>query len=119
MKRKLHIVIILSLSLVCLMVLQAVCLGAIILRLGSGFTGPTLEPGPVGTPGEEGYDAKAISRWDVVPYQVFGGTFEIGVVAFHMIGIDRVEFSVEGGPWQAVNEMALNPRTGIKEYWTQ
>ena len=41
---------------------------------GSGFTAPTLEPGPVGTPGELGYDAKAIARWDVVPYQVFSST---------------------------------------------
>ncbi len=90
---------------------------SILLQPGAGFTEPTLEPGPIGTPGEESYDAKAIARWDVVPYQVINDAFEIGVVAFHMINIDRIEFSVEGGPWQAVDQMAVNPRTGVNEYW--
>ncbi|MGD8787497.1 MAG: putative Ig domain-containing protein, partial [Phycisphaerales bacterium] len=87
-----------------------------ILAPGSGFTGLTSEPGPIGTSGQ-GYDAKAIARWDVVPYQTFNDTFHIGVVAFHMIGIDRVEFSVDGGPWHNVSEMTSNPRTGVVEYW--
>ena len=34
-----------------------------------------------------------------------------------MNGIDRVEFSVDGGPWASVTEMTLNPRTGVVEYW--
>jgi len=32
-------------------------------------------------------------------------------------GIDRVEFSVEGGDWVSVSEMTLNLRTGVMEYW--
>jgi len=86
---------------------------------GDGWTGPTEQPPAVGNPGDPGYDAKAIARWDVVPYQTFDGVFEIGVVAFHMNGIDRVEFSVEGGPWVAVEEMTLNPRTDVVEYWAK
>src|SRR5690606_33897979 len=42
--------------------------------------------------------------------------FQIGVVAFHQNGIDRVEFSVDGGPWQPVYDMTENPRTGIWEF---
>lgn len=84
---------------------------------GAGWTGPTPQPDPIGDPGAPGIDAKAIARWDVVPYQTFDGYFEIGVVAFHINGIDRVEFSVEGGPWLAVQEMTLNPRTNVVEYW--
>ncbi|OAB63852.1 hypothetical protein AY599_18590 [Leptolyngbya valderiana BDU 20041] len=87
-----------------------------VLRPGSGFAGATPQPAPVGNPSLPGYDAQAIARWDVVPYQDFEGQFHIGVVAFHMNGIDRVEFSLNGGPWEAVREMKLNPRTGVWEY---
>lgn len=87
-----------------------------ILQPGNGWSGPTPQPDPVGKPGDLGYDAKAIARWDVVPYQTFDGDFHIGVVAFHMNGIDRVEFAVDGGPWTPVHEMQLNPRTNVWEY---
>lgn len=83
---------------------------------GSGFAGPTAQPAAVGTPDMPGYDAKAIARWDVVPYQTFTGEFNVGVVAFHMNGIDRVDFSVNGGPWTPVYEMQLNPQTNVWEY---
>ena len=86
-----------------------------VLEPGRGFTAPTPQPPAVGS--GAGADAKAIARWDVVPYQTFDGLFEIGVVAFHINGIDRVEFSLDGGPWTAVKEMTLNPRTNVVEYW--
>ncbi|HPA06548.1 MAG TPA: hypothetical protein PLB67_19130, partial [Candidatus Hydrogenedentes bacterium] len=87
-----------------------------VLEPGSGFTAPTPQPPAIGS--GAGADAKAIARWDVVPYQTFDDLFEIGVVAFHINGIDRVEFSLDGGPWTAVKEMTLNPRTNVVEYWT-
>lgn len=86
-----------------------------VLEPGSGFTAPTPQPPAIGS--GAGADAKAIARWDVVPYQTFDDLFEIGVVAFHINGIDRVEFSLDGGPWTAVKEMTLNPRTNVVEYW--
>ncbi len=85
---------------------------------GNGWSGPTLQPAPVGSPSTPGYDAKAIARWNVVPFQIVEDAFHVGVVAFHMNGIDRVEFSVEGGPWVPVYEMQLNPRTDVWEYTT-
>lgn len=88
-----------------------------VLEPGSGWTGPTAQPSPIGS--GPGVDAKAIARWDVVPYQTFDGIFGIGVVAFHINHIDRVEFSVENGPWTAVKHMTLNPRTGVIEYWVR
>lgn len=84
---------------------------------GSGFTGPTPQPPAVGT--GFGADATAIARWDVVPYQTFDDVFEIGVIAFHVNGIDRVEFSAEGGPWTPVPERSVNPRTGVLEFWAE
>jgi len=87
----------------------------VVLTPGQGFSGPTTAA-PVGREGMPGYDAKAIARWDVVPYQTFSGEFEVGVVAFHINGIDRVEFSVDGGPVVPVYEMSLNPRTNVVEY---
>jgi hypothetical protein len=86
---------------------------------GSGFSGPTPQPAPVGDASARGYDAKAIARWDVVPYQTFTSDFNIGVVAFHVNGIDRVEFSANGGPWVPVREMQLNPQSGVWEYTAQ
>jgi hypothetical protein len=83
---------------------------------GGGFTGPTFQPAPVGEPGAAGYDARVIARWDVVPFQTFGEDFLVGVVAFHMNGVERVDFSVNDGPWTAVREMQLNPATGVWEY---
>lgn len=84
---------------------------------GDGWTGATSQPDPVGSSTRAGYDAKAIARWDVVPYQTFNDEFPIGVVAFHINGIDRVEFAVDGGPWTAVTEITTNPRTLVNEYW--
>jgi len=80
------------------------------LEPGDGFEGPTQVGG-------KGF--QAIARWDVVPEQAFTDDLEIGVVAYHIDGIDRVEFSVEGGPWQSVTEPSLNPRTQVKEYWVR
>ena len=85
-----------------------------VLTPGSGFAGPTPTPAPIGS--GPGSDAQAIARWDVVPFQTFTGGFSIGVVAFHINGIDRVEFSVDGGPWASVYDMTLNPRTHVWEY---
>lgn len=80
---------------------------------GPGFSGPTAQPPVVGA----GTDAKAIARWDVVPFQTVREDFFVGVVAFHLKGIDRVEMSAAGGPWVSVREMRPNPRTGVWEYF--
>jgi hypothetical protein len=75
-----------------------------------------VQPPAVGSQSAPGFDAKAIARWDVVPYQTFTSDFNVGVVAFHMNGIDRVDFSCNGGPWVTVREMQLNPQTNVWEY---
>lgn len=82
---------------------------------GNGFSGTTPQPGTVGS--GSGSNARAIARFDVVPFQTFQGDFSIGVVAFHINGIDRVEMSVDGGPWLPIQDMTVNPRTGVGEYW--
>jgi hypothetical protein len=87
-----------------------------IVRPGTGFSGPTAQPASVGTPGVDGYEAKAIARWDVVPFQTFSNYFFIGVVAFHREGINRVEFSANGGAWVAVSQTSINPLTQVTEY---
>lgn len=70
----------------------------------------------IGKPGQTGINAKAIAQWDVVPFQTINKPFQIGVVAFHMAGINRVEFSINGGPKSTVTSPKLNPRTKVKEY---
>lgn len=87
-----------------------------VLLPGDGFNGPTMQPAPVGPADQKGYDATAIARWDAVPYQTITEPFHLGVVAFHINDIDRVAFSLEGGPWVSVDEPRLNPRTQVEEY---
>lgn len=72
---------------------------------------------PTGNPNAPGADAKAIARWNMVPWQTFTGEFNVGVVAFHINGIGAVSFSVNGGAWVDVTEMTLNPESGTYEYW--
>jgi len=58
-----------------------------------------------------------VARWNIIPMQVVpSGGFEVGVVAFHANGIDRVEFEANGGSAAIVNKMTLNTRTGNREY---
>ncbi|MFA9478686.1 hypothetical protein ACERK3_10295 [Phycisphaerales bacterium AB-hyl4] len=84
---------------------------------GEGFEGETDQPDHVGS--GFGADAKAIARWNLVPWPIFDQPIGVGVLAYHMIGIDRVEFSANGGAWVAVDETSLNPHTGVDEYWVQ
>jgi hypothetical protein len=84
------------------------------LTAGTGFSGPTAQPAAIGT--GPGSGAQAIARWDVVPNQTISAKTTFGVVAFHINGIDRVEFSLNGGAWAATNEMTQNSVTGVKEY---
>ncbi|WP_428939626.1 hypothetical protein [Fontivita pretiosa] len=88
-----------------------------VLRPGTGFTGPTATPAARGT--GLGATRPAIADWDAVPYQSFSGALNVGVVAFHIneAGIERVDFSANGGPWTSVREMALNPQTRVVEYF--
>jgi hypothetical protein len=90
--------------------------GFAILTPGTGFTAASAEPAVMGSAGQLGYTARSIARWDVVPYQTVSGAFNVGVVAFHIAGIDRVEFSLNGGPWASTGSMLLNPLTNVWEY---
>ena len=64
-----------------------------------------------------------IARWDVVPFQRInpGETLNLGVVAFSIPGIQKVEFAVSGqgysGGTKTATSMTLNPQTGVWEYW--
>jgi hypothetical protein len=52
-----------------------------------------------------------------VPNQLITKKFEVGLVAFHINGISRVDFAVEGGSWTKVTSMTKNSRTDVVEYW--
>ncbi len=97
----------------------AITTTAPILMPGSGFTGTTAAPAPIGNATAPGADAQAIARWDAIPYADIDGEMLLGVVAFHMNGIDSVRFSANGGPWVAATEMKANPTTGVTEYFVK
>ncbi|MEX0827638.1 MAG: hypothetical protein WD005_01670 [Haliea sp.] len=65
-----------------------------------------------------GEDAKVIAHWNVIPYQAVDSPFQFGIVAFHINGIDRVEYQINGGDVQSVADMTLNERSNTHEYWT-
>lgn len=84
---------------------------------GSGFTGAHPQPINVGVTGATGYTAKAIARWSTVPWQTATPTVNVGVVAFHRNGIERVAFTANNGPWLNVYQPTYNPETKTVEYW--
>lgn len=88
-----------------------------VLRPGSGFSGATPTPAKRGT--GLGSSSTPIADWDVVPYQVVTGTLNVGVVAWHIneAGMEKVEFSANGGGWTPVTAMEMNPDTGVTEYF--
>lgn len=83
---------------------------------GSGWNGPPSDPGSVGNGGMPGFDASVIARWNVVPHQIVNETIDIGILAFHVNGIDRVEISVDGGAPVVIEDRAFNARTGVDEF---
>jgi len=65
---------------------------------------------------QPGHDAKVIAHWNVVPFQTITTDFSIGVVAFHINGIKRIDFQINGGEIRSVEEMTINTRTDTYEY---
>jgi len=63
-----------------------------------------------------GSTASAIARWVDVPFQMAAGKFEIGVVAFHADGIDKVEFSANGGTFIPVTEPTFSEKFNLPCY---
>ena len=83
---------------------------------GRGWTEPPPRPDGYGSRDQLGWDTKPIVRWNVVPFQDIKLPFQLGVVAFHINGIERVTFSVDNGPWKTVYLAGYNPRTQTEEF---
>jgi hypothetical protein len=81
------------------------------LAVGAGWSGATSEPGEVGIEGDQGYGKKAIARWTVIPHDDFAADYLVGVSAWHINNIDRVEFSVNNGAWSFVAARRTNTQT--------
>lgn len=59
---------------------------------------------------------QVIGNWDVVPFQRLDATFNVGVVAFHELGVDVV-FYINDQEVARAEEPSMNDRTGVVEYW--
>ena len=82
-----------------------------------GWSGPVGSVDAVGHSGLPGFDAPVIARWNVVPNQTINeSNFDLGILAFHVNHIDRVEIAVDGGPAVILTETVFNPRTGVDEF---
>ncbi len=91
--------------------------GVVMPVVGNGFDAATTEPAPEGLASAPGFNARAMARWNFVPNQTMAQPFNMGLVAFHAYGVNRVEFSVNDGPWTAVTDMKPNPESATNEYW--
>ena len=88
-----------------------------VLLPGEGWSEPVESVASVGHSGLSGFDAPVIARWNVVPNQIINETsFDLGILAFHVNHIERVEISVDGGPAVVLTETVFNPRTGVDEF---
>jgi hypothetical protein len=97
---------------------------------GAGFVGATAQPATQGTRGDLGWlddvvvgettyertPAKPIAHWDTVQFLDIAEQQVFGVAAFHIAGINRVEFSLDGGDWVSVTSVSTNPDTGVPAY---
>lgn len=74
---------------------------------------------PMGKADDPWFETPVTARWTAVPYQTIGVPIRVGLAAFHPNGIERVDFSVNGGPIVSVSREAVNPTTGEREYSTE
>jgi hypothetical protein len=102
-------------ALFCVLVMASTGSFGAILTPGTGWTGATAQPAQIGS--GAGAGKYAIAHWDMVPFQTFADTLNVGILAYHFNDIDSVCFSVNNGPWLAVRQATLNPETGVEEYW--
>lgn len=100
-----------------------------ILTAGAGFAGPTIVSS-VGLPSDPGYNDTPIARWLDVPLGgavdassiIRTGVFKLGVAAFHINGITKVQFSLDGGGWVDADTMTNNDEVrggGAYSYWVR
>lgn len=90
-----------------------------LVRAGSGFSGLTPVPSAIGDSASPLSDERVVARWVDVPFQVRSGMCEIGVTAFHANGIDRVDFSLNGGAWISVSEPSQSATFGLECFRAQ
>lgn len=84
---------------------------------GTGFISETETPDIIGDGTGAFSDKVPIARWNVIPWQEYEDFINIGVIAFHGNGIEKVEFIADGGFKTVVERMSINPSTGNSEYW--
>lgn len=70
----------------------------------------------IGTPESFGYTSTPIAHWNMIPLEDISSDPRIGIIAFGINEVDRVELSVNGSSWFPITEMTENTRTGCWEY---
>lgn len=60
-----------------------------------------------------------IARWNCVPFQDVSGPFEVGLLAYHMSGVEEVLIAADGDQsgWLTLSTLGNNSRTGTYEYF--
>lgn len=58
-----------------------------------------------------------IARWNRPPRDRISSTVNVGVLAYHISGIDRVEFVANGGTPVVVRQSAVNSQNKVEEFY--
>ena len=91
---------------------------------GGGFEPPEPPPNgiventlaPVGDPEHIAYGNNTIARWAEPLYEVYTTSTQIPVFAYHITGINRLEFSLNNGDIRTVSELSYNSSLGATCY---
>jgi hypothetical protein len=89
------------------------------IRPGTGFTEPVVPTVAVTTPllPDLSDAILPIARWNRPPRDPVTTTVNVGVLAYHYSGIDRVEFVANGGTPVIVTQVATNSQIKVDEYY--
>ena len=80
-----------------------------VIEEGNGFIAPTVHDEYVGDESAKGREARVIVRWTEIPFIVRDDEFYCTVSAYHMEGINRIEFILDDGTPIAVEERKPHP----------
>jgi len=86
------------------------------LRPGPGWSGPTVAETLPGAHADATVIAHMTRMQRPILWRGSSEFFEVGVLAYHRSGIERVSFSVDDGPWVPVTEIKRARQTGHYGY---
>lgn len=87
------------------------------LKFGSDIvTNPDKTLAPVGDPTHIAYRNHCVARWVAPQFAEYNTLTKIPILAYHISGISRVDFYLNGGPAKSVTNVTYNAAIGVTCY---